>query len=166
MINTEIDLKEISQEHADGLSTFFKIKGYIPSKAVISSEQHLYQQMKYRKLYIINSFSAQMLEELHALSTYNSRTVKYSRDAAILELRKSIKPLTDQLFYDEKYANKVTTSADERSSWLTILSAEEPAVKYYASLDVPITGVQVISTHLCNCNYLPTQSCDGYELLQ
>ena len=164
MINIDIDLKEISQEHADGLSTIMKIKGYIPSRAVISTEQHLYQQTKYRRLFIVNSISTEMLENLRALSTYNSRTVNYSRDAATDDFRKNIVPLTDQLFYDEKFAKTLTTSVNRRSSWLTI-SAEQPAVEH-ASLDVPITGIHVTFTHLCNCNYLPTESCDGHELLQ
>ena len=107
MINIDIDLKEISQEHADGLSTIMKIKRYIPSRAVISTEQHLYQQTKYRRLFIVNSISTEMLENLHALSTYNSRTVNYSRDAATDDFRKNIVPLTDQLFYDEKFEKNI-----------------------------------------------------------
>ena len=165
MVNIDIDLKEINQERADGLSGVLKLRGYIPSKAVISSEQHLYQQTKYRRLFIVNSISAEMLENLHALSTYNSRTVNYSRGAATDELKKHLIPLTDQLFFDEKYANKVTTSANRRSSWLTVTSAEELSVEY-TSLDVPITGVHIMITHLCNCNYLPAHSCDEHEILQ
>ena len=165
VINIDIDLKEISQERADELSSLLKFKGYIPSKAVIRTEQRRYQQMKHRRLFIVNSISAEMLEYIRALSAYKSRTVNYSRDAANDELRKNMVPLTDLLFYYEKYAKMVTTSTDERSSWLTILLAEEPSVEY-ASLDVPITGVQVMKTHLCNCDYLPTQSCDEQELLQ
>ena len=165
MINIDIDLKEISQEYADTLSTVLKIKGYIPSKAVVRTEQHLYQQTKYRRLFFVNSISTEMFENLRALSTYNSRTVNYSRDAAILELRETMVPLTDLLFYYEKYAKMVTTSTDGRSSWLTIASAEESSVEY-TSLDVPITGIHVMNTHLRNCNYLPAQSCDEHELLQ
>ena len=165
MINIDINLKEIRQQRAEGLSAALEIKGYIPSKAVISTEQYLYQQTKYRRLFIVNSISAEMLEKLRALSTFNSRTVNYSRGAAVHELRRNIIPLTDQLIYDEKYPNKFTTSADERSSWLAILSAEEPT-EVYTSLNVPITVVKVTVTHLRNCNDLPAQSCDGYELLQ
>ena len=98
MINIDIDLNEISQEYADTLSTVLKIKGYIPSKAVVRTKQHLYQQTKYRRLFFVNSISTEMFENLRALSIYNSRTVNYSRDAAILELRETMVPLR-QIYY-------------------------------------------------------------------
>ena len=161
MINIDIDLKEISQEQADGCSTFFRIKGYIPSKSLIRTEQHLYQQTKYRRLHIINSISTEILENLRALSTYNSRTVNYSSSAADDEWRKHLIPLIVQLFYDEKYSNMVTTPPNEKSSWLAILSSMDSAVEY-ASMDVPITGIHITATHLRNCNYLPAKSCDGH----
>ena len=154
-------MKEISLQRADALSAHLKRYGYTSSKTVISIKQDIYQQMQYRKLFMVNSFSPKMLERLRALSTLNSRTVNYSNVAVDEELHKILVPLEKQLIYNEKYPSKITTSAN---GWLARLSAEQPAVEY-ASLDVPITRVQIIVTYLNNCNYLPTQSCSGYELV-
>ena len=161
VVNIDIDLKEINQSRAEEISAFLRTKGYTSTDTVISTQQDIYIQTQYKRLFVTDFMSSKMYERLRLLSTYNSRVANYSRGDAIADLRKRIIPLTEELWYNENHPNKTTTVTNGRSSWLARLLVEQSTAEY-TLIEVSITGVQVTVTHLLNCKYLPQRSCAGY----
>ena len=100
-----------------------------------------------------------MYERLRSINTVHSRTMNYSRENVIREMRKTIKPFSDQLYYDEIHSNKIDISTDGESQWLARLLMQKSMD--YIPLDVPITGVLMNFRYLVNCKYLSLR-CIGY----
>ena len=161
VVNIDIDLKEISQYRAEKLSAILKRKGYTSSETVITTQQDIYIQTQYKRFFVADSMSDALYERVRSLSTFNSRVANYSKGDAAADLKKTIVPITDELWYNENYPNKTTTVTSGTSSWLARLIAEQPTAEY-TPMEVPITGIQVTVTHLRNCKYLPQSSCAGY----
>ena len=108
VVNIDIDLKEISQSRAEKLSTLLRRKGYTSTETVISTQQDIYIQTQYSRLFVTDFTSSKMYEKLRSLSTFNSRVANYSRGDATADLRKTIAPLADELRYYENHPNKTT----------------------------------------------------------
>ena len=161
VVNIDIDLKEINQSRAEEISVALRRKGFTSTETVISTQQDIYIQTQYKRLFVADYMSDAIYERLCLLSTYNSRVANYSRGDAIADLKKTIVPLTDELWYNENHPNKTTTATNGMSSWLARLLVKQSTAEY-TPIEVPITGVQVTGTHLLNCKYLPQSSCAGY----
>ena len=136
-----------------------KRRQYSTTEELITINQKLYLQSTGRRLFTVDSISTEMYERLHSINTVHSRTVNYSRENVIREMRKTIKPFSDQLYYDEIHSNKIDASTDGESQWLARLLMQKSMD--YIPLDVPITGVMMNFRYLVNCKYLSLR-CIGY----
>jgi len=136
-----------------------KRKQYSTTEELITIDQELYLQSTGRRLYIVDSISTEIYERLRSINTVHSRTVNYSRENVIREMRKTIKPFNDQLYYDEIHSNKIDVSTDGESQWLARLLMQKSMD--YIPLDIPITGVLMNFRYLVNCKYLSLR-CIGY----
>ena len=153
-------MKEITQDRADRISTAVERKKYTTTEALTNTNQGLYLQTTYKRLFIVDSISTEMYERLRSINTIHSRTVNYSREGVQAEMKNTIKPFTDQLFYNENHPNKIDGLPDTGSLWLARLLAQDSTIAH-TPLDVPVTGVLFTLKHLVNCNYLP-HKCAGY----
>ena len=157
VITIDADLEEISQYRADKISAAVKIKRYIPTETLTSTSQGLYLQTTYKRLFKVDSISTEMYERLRSINTLNARTVNYSREDLSAEMKNTVKPFTDQLFYNE---NKIDRLLDSGLPWLARMLTLN-SIMEYTPVDVPVTGVAFTLRHLVSCNYLP-HKCVGY----
>ena len=153
MITINVDLKEISEDRVTRLSTMMKRKQFTTTEELVTINQELYLQSTGRRLFIVDSISTEMYERLRSINSIHSRTVSYSRENVAKEMRKTLKPFNDQLYYDEIHSNKIDTSTDGESQWLARLLMQQSTMDYIP-LDVPVTGVLIDFRYLLNCKYL------------
>ena len=153
MITINVDLKEISEDRVTRLSTMMKRKQFTTTEELVTINQELYLQSTGRRLFIVDSISTEMYERLRSINSIHSRTVNYSRENVAKEMRKTLKPFNDQLYYDEIHSNKIDTSTDGESQWLARLLMQQSTMDYIP-LDVPVTGVLIDFRYLLNCKYL------------
>ena len=135
-------------------------KKFTTTEALVSVNQNLYLQTTHKRLFIVDSISTEMYERLRSINNIHSRTVNYSREDLLDEIKNTGKPFSDQLYYNENHPNRINGSSDGGSSWLARLLTQDSTIAY-TPLDVPVTGVLVTVRYLVNCNYLP-HKCAGY----
>ena len=156
VVNITADLKEIPQDRADRISAIAKRKNYTTTEALISVNQNLYLQTTHKRLYIVDSVSAEMYERLHSINNIHSRTANYSNEDVLDEIRNTVNPFINQLYHP----NRINGLSDGGSSWLARLLTQDSTIAY-TPLDVPVTGVLVTVRYLLNCNNL-LHKCAGY----
>ena len=137
-----------------------KRKQYNTTEELITINQELYLQSTGRRLYIVDSISTEMYERLRSINTIHSRTVNYSREDVYREMRNTLKPFGDQLYYDEIHSNKTNGSTNGESQWLARLLMQNSTMGY-TPLDIPVIGVLSNFRYLVNCKYLSLR-CAGY----
>lgn len=162
VITIDADLEEISQHKADEISAVVNRKRYIATETLTSTDQGLYLQTTYKRLFNADTISTEMYERLRSINTLNSRTVNYTRKDLRAEMKNTVKPFTDQLYYNEVQPNKIDALLDSGSPWLARLLTQD-SITEYTPVDVPITGVAFTLRHLVDCNQLP-HKCVGYCL--
>ena len=162
MITINVDLKEISEDRVTRLSTMMKRKQFTMTEELVTINQELYLQSTGRRLFIVDSISTEMYERLRSINSIHSRTVNYSRENVAKEMRKTLKPFNDQLYYDEIHSNKIDISTDGESQWLARLLMQQSTMDYIP-LDVPVTGILINFRYLFNCKYLSLR-CTEYVI--
>ena len=162
MITINVDLKEISEDRVTRLSAMMKRKQYTTTEELVTINQELYLQSTGRRLFIVDSISTELYERLRSVNSIHSRTANNSRENIVREIKKTLKPFGDQLYYDEIHSNKIDISTDGESQWLARLLMQQSTMDYIP-LDVPVTGVLINFKYLLNCKYLSLR-CTEYVI--
>ena len=108
-------MKEISKDRANRLSAMMKRRQYSTAEELITINQELYLQSIGRRLFTVDSISTEMYERLRSINTIHSRTVNYSRENVIREMRKTIKPFSYYTFKNRELFKRKCNQGDEEN---------------------------------------------------